>query len=403
MRPVALSLLFVITGLVGRAVLDKLLAATGGIISVAEWAQISNIADVVMNVSLSGIGIALTALSAGHLATNRLALLKPALQTSLALSSVVALAGFAWLPLLGTSLVPSEQQYLALALIAGLLNVAPGILVAHFLGTGQILRATMLVALGVLPPLALLFIAPMAAPTGNLLAGQIIFGGLILAGLTFTLRSAPSLTKDTFRTLLRFVPAGLAIGILSPAATAWARAQFASDLSWDAVGQMQSIWRTTDWVTAVMAGVLNAHFLPRLGRVIGDRPAFEKELWRSGVWTVIPAGIALGLLWLMLPAVLPMLYRDDVGVGRGDAVFFFLGDWLRIMSWVALFALFARRSAWTISIGEVLSLPLFALLLSILHPNQLRAVGALWLLTYAAYAAFNGIVLACQMRTGKAK
>jgi hypothetical protein len=56
----------------------------------------------------------------------------------------------------------------------------------------------------------------------------------------------------------------------------------------------------------------------------------------------------------------------------------------------ALFALYAKRRTGAIAAGELLSLPLFALLLAA-WPGRLtlEAAGAAWLAAYAAYAAFN--------------
>ena len=58
--------------------------------------------------------------------------------------------------------------------------------------------------------------------------------------------------------------AGIAIGILSPAATAVARLQIASAASWELAGVVQALWRSSEWITAIAAGLLYAHFLPRM-------------------------------------------------------------------------------------------------------------------------------------------
>ena len=46
------SLAFVLAGLAGRALIDKLLALQGGAVAVAGWAQLSSLVDVVAGVSL---------------------------------------------------------------------------------------------------------------------------------------------------------------------------------------------------------------------------------------------------------------------------------------------------------------------------------------------------------------
>jgi hypothetical protein len=50
----------VLTGLAGRALIDKLLAVRGGAELVAQWAQMTSLADTIAGVTLAGIGVGLT-------------------------------------------------------------------------------------------------------------------------------------------------------------------------------------------------------------------------------------------------------------------------------------------------------------------------------------------------------
>jgi hypothetical protein len=69
---------------------------------------------------------------------------------------------------------------------------------------------------------------------------------------------------------------------------------------------------------------------------------------------------------------------------------FFAGDALRMLSWIFLFGLFARGAGWAVTAGELLSLPLFAVLLFLLPgPLSLPVIGLAWMLAYAVYAGFN--------------
>ena len=54
----------VLAGLAGRAMIDKLLALRGGAELVAQWAQLTSLADVIAGVTLAGIGVGLTGLVA---------------------------------------------------------------------------------------------------------------------------------------------------------------------------------------------------------------------------------------------------------------------------------------------------------------------------------------------------
>jgi len=389
---VALSLAFVVTGLAGRALIDKLLMAQGGAVAVGQWAQLSSLSDLVAGVSLSGVGTALTVLAAGSMQRDRLAWLKSSLVLGMFLSLAMALVAMPMVMAMGISLMPGEHWLAVTALAAGWLGTAPGLLAAYFLGAGQQGRATVLAGLGFVLPIGMLSVPLFSSPIVNLLAGQLAFGAAVGVIIAFAVRLQPKISREDLKALLHFVPASLTIGIMSPAAAAWARMEIANDLSWQAVGQLQAIWRTSDWVTVIAAGLLQAHFLPRLGSKM-DPAAFLAELRLAAKWTFVPAAAALGLLWLALPQVLALLYQADLGVERQDTVLFFLGDLVRIASWVALFGLFAKRSSLAIAMGEFLSLPLFALLVSLTRPEYLREVGLLWLLAYCAYALFNVTLL----------
>jgi hypothetical protein len=69
---------------------------------------------------------------------------------------------------------------------------------------------------------------------------------------------------------------------------------------------------------------------------------------------------------------------------------FFAGTFVRIASWLPLYALYAMRRTGALVFGEFLSMPAFAALLAA-HPGRLTLewVGALWLAAYAGYGLFN--------------
>ena len=380
---------FVLAGLVGRALIDKALALRGGAELVAHWAQLNSLTDIVGGVALAGIGIGLTgrvAIEAPHRQRRLLgdALRLGLLMSALCLIACTALALCGWLPLLA----PEHAALLLPALACGWLLVAPGLLVAWLLGRGEAGRATAVaVALLALPLLAL-WLAAAGVELVALLATQAVLG---LAVTAFLLAGEGSWrgALGAGHGLRPFVMAGIAIGILSPAATAAARMEIAASASWEAAGAVQALWRSSEWITAIAAGLLNAHFLPRLSAA-RDARAFDVELRASARQVVLPAMLALALLWLLLPQALALLYREGLPVGRLDAVPFFAGDALRMLSWIFLFGLFARGAGWAVTAGELLSLPLFAALLLMLPgPLALPAVGLAWMLAYAVYAGFN--------------
>ena len=85
-----------------------------------------------------------------------------------------------------------------------------------------------------------------------------------------------------------------------------------------------------------------------------------------------------------------MLYDPAFQASDLAAGLFFAGSFVRIASWIPLFALYAMRRTRAITIGEIFSLPLFAASVMLLGEHvTLEAAGAMWVAAYAAYGVFN--------------
>jgi len=198
---------------------------------------------------------------------------------------------------------------------------------------------------------------------------------------------------ENFRKLAKFVPAGLAIGIMSSVSMLLMRGMLSGMLSWSDVGFMQALWRSTEWVTATAAGVLSLVFLPRFGNAYGSA-RFKNEMMRAGVIVLIPAACLLLLIFFNQRAMLATLYDARFVVSDETAALFMLGCWIRITAWLFLFGLFAAHRTWLIVAGEMLSLPLFALLLWLFADSMtLERTALLYLASYLVYLGFNAAAL----------
>lgn len=387
-----LPLLVVLAGLAGRALTDKLIALRGGPAAIGTWAQLSSLIDLVAGVSLAGVGVALVAAVAKSQAADRPAWLKATMIPCMVLSGLTALAAAPLMHWAGFLVVPAGQQSLALlALLAGWLAVPPGLAVSALIGAGRAGRAAALTAVSFLPPVSLLLVSPTGSAPADLLIGQILFGAAV--AISIFLRRAGEVDRLELRRLLRFAPAGITIGLLSPIAMVLARARISEALSWEHVAMVQTVWRANEWTTAVVAGMLYVHYLPRLVAA-GGRQAFSQVLGHAAALTLVPAALAMLGLWMLLPLVIEWLYRPELVPARTDAGLLLLGDFLRVVSWVFLYGLYARQAPRAVTIGEFLSIPLFALLLWLaVRPASLWDVGMAWTLAYLAYAVFNGLAL----------
>lgn len=342
--------------------------------------------------SLAGVGVALVTTVAKSHAEDRPAWLRAATIPCMALSGAAALAAVPLMHWAGVLIVPAGQQSLVfLALLAGWLSVPPGLAVSALIGAGRAGCAATLTAASFLPPMSLLLASPTGSPPADLLLGQILFGAVVAA--VIVLRRSRAVNRLDLRRLLHFAPAGIAIGLLSPIAMVLARARVSDTLSWEHVAMIQAIWRANEWTTAVAAGMLYVHFLPRLGAAAGGQ-AFNRMLARAAATTLTPAALAMLALWLFLPQAIEWLYRPELVPSRANAGFLLLGDFLRVVSWVFLYGLYARQVPRAVTIGEFLSIPLFSLLLWFaVRPAGLWDVGQAWALAYLAYATFNGLAL----------
>lgn len=405
------ALAIILIDLLGRAALDKVLALSGGPTLVALWAQLQSVVELVSSVALAGVLQGLTVLVAQvHAAHHERSLLRASLKLALSTALAVALLVMLLAALLAG---PLSQNRIAtelfwLAALSGCIAVLPATLNAYWLGKHQQQR---MLRLALLSSATLLAVAA-SAWLGLSLHALVWIQCGVLAGiaalisrdlhrLMHGLADRP-LGAQHFRQLLRFVPVGLAIGIMSPVAMLLVRGMLAQTLSWDEVGFMQALWRCSEWVTATAAGVLSLIFLPRFSNTYGSAP-FKQEMRRAAALVLLPAAILLLLIYANQHALLAMLYDSRFMVSDAAVAWLMLGSWVRIASWLFLFGLFAAQRTRLIIAGEILSLPLYALLLWLFAAGMtLERSALLYLLSYLAYLGFNLIGLLCASRRAHA-
>lgn len=198
---------------------------------------------------------------------------------------------------------------------------------------------------------------------------------------------------EYFHKLVKFVPVGLAIGIMSPVSMLLVRGMLSNSLSWSDVGFLQALWRSTEWVSATAAGVLSLIFLPRFSATYGSAQ-FKTEMTRAGVMVLIPAACLLLLIFFNQRVILATLYNARFVVSDETAALFMLGCWMRIASWLFLFGLFSAHRTRLIMAGEILSLPLYALLLWLFAEEMtLERTALLYFVSYLVYLGFNALAL----------
>jgi PST family polysaccharide transporter len=375
------------SGLAGRSAIDKVLAVRGGAELVALWAQLASVVELVSGVALAGVG---TGLAVYVARTQRPERQRDLLRESLRLGLLVALP-VGVVAALGGVLAPKLSPFLiAVAAGAGWIAVIPGVLNSYWLGQqrrgrmlalaiGSAVIALLAAALPPAPHVLWLLAVSQAAP-----ALVLLFVERSRAAPRFRSRSHP---------LRRYLLPGLSIGILSPASLLVARAIVGETLSWHEAGVLQALWRVAEWVSSFAAGILSVHFLPRLAALRGTLQ-FRAEMRRAALWTLVPAVAVFLVLFLAHRPLLALLYEPDFVASDGAVALLFAGSVVRIASWIPLFALYAMRRTRAIAVGELFSLPLFAAMLAGAGKDlTLETAGALWLVSYAIYLAFNWLAM----------
>jgi O-antigen/teichoic acid export membrane protein len=346
--------------------------------------------EVVSGVALAGLG---TGLAVYVARTSRIErqreLLREAFKMGLAIALPFAAAAGVAGYLFSEALTGGQlgATVVALAAAVGWVGVIPGLVGSLWQGQQ---RRDLLLALAVISALLWLCAAALV-PAHLIVIGLLVAQAAPTMVVLFIARPADSAGRFRSRShpLKRYVLPSIAIGLLSPASALVARAAVGDALSWHDAGVLQALWRLSDWVGGFAAGILSFYYLPQLAAA-GQGERFRAVLRTAARATLIPAAVVLGVCCLLQGPLLGLLYSDEFRATDTTAALIFIGAWVRIASWVAMFGLYAQRRTIALAAGEFLSLPLFAVLAVAAGERlTLERVGLFWLASYCAYLAFN--------------
>ncbi len=346
--------------------------------------------EVVSGVALAGLGTGLAVYVARTSRTERQReLLREAFKIGLLIALPFAVAAGAAGYLFNEALTGARlgAGVVALAAAVGWIGVIPGLVGSLWQGQQ---RRELLLAFACVSAVLSLAAAGLAQSPGVLVA---LLVAQAVPALVVLFIARPADTAGRFRSrshpLKRYVLPSIAIGLLSPASALVARAAVGDALSWHDAGVLQALWRLSDWVGGFAGGVLSFYFLPQLA-ASGQGARFRTVLRTAAKTTLVPAALVLGVCCVVQGPLLGILYSDEFRATDTTAVLVFIGAWVRIASWVAMFGLYAQRRTIALAAGEFLSLPLFAALAVAAGTRlTLEMVGVFWLLSYCAYLAFN--------------
>jgi len=271
---------------------------------------LSSVIELVAGVALAGVGTGISVLVAQSARPEQQReLLRESLRIGLALSAatmlVVAALGRAFPDHVAGSGVSS--WLLVLAAGVGCVAVIPGMVSGYWLGQqrrGLMLALTLATAA---MPLAASMIARRTDILAAAALGQAVPALAVLLAFRPGPREVSAESQRGLRRLRRYVWAGLVIGILSPASMLAARTIVSSVISWHDAALLQSLWRISDWVGSIAAGILSVYFLPKLAATY-ETPHFRAVLKRAAWTTIAPSALVLALLLVMQEPILRLLY-----------------------------------------------------------------------------------------------
>ncbi len=385
----------IVISLAARAILDKLLALQPDMGLIAYLAQAQSLFDLTAAVTLAGVGAGV-AVFAARRETDAQTLMRDALIWGLLVTGCAAVGLLALTPAVnlafGREIAPAGLVGF-LAVGGGFVYTVLGLFLA--LWTGRLQRGRMiLLGLAQVAPVGFA-VSGLLGPVTATLVFTVQFVTLLIIGVALgapvvvrAWRARADAPSWRLSPLKRYIVAGLSIGIMSPVSIMWSRAELAHSLSWDEVSQLQALWRASEWVTGLGGSLIGLVYLPRMAAAL-DRTSFLREVEHTWKFLCIPGALAMGLLWMAQGFVIPLLYTEKFIMPAAASGLFLLGDALRLASWVPLHGLFATERTKAVAIGEWLSLPLFAALLTVLSVKSLVAAGACYAVTYAVYLAFN--------------
>lgn len=392
--------MLVLWGPAYRALLDKLWALSGGMALVGQWAQMQSIMDLIAAPTFVGVGMGLTVLVAQRPPDEHSPLLAAAmllgLITALPLVIVSLILPNQLTLLLGFS--ENQSHLVSLAAMCGFVSIALGILNGYWLGqqrTGRVLLVSVITALPPVPYLLASVLKPFSPdPCAFLL---IVLLTQLLVSTLMIQRVWPWHLKQTtisnqihkaLKPLAPFILSGLATGLLTPLSGIVIRSAMADQMDWVAAGAATAVWRASDWILSVTNSILYYHFLPRLSlhAANGSLPTGMKN---AAYKVIVPGVIALVLLYLFQGPILHSLYTSELQVTHVVSALFWGGDALRMFAGLLLFGLYALHANRAIALGEWLSQPLLALLLTLGAAFSLVGIGLAHVVTYTLFVLLN--------------
>jgi len=245
--------------------------------------------------------------------------------------------------------------------------------------------------IGLIFTLLLVYIAGVEGALLALVITQII-GFIVL--IYFSLKSSwfkkemffSGYDKETLKRLFKYSLMTFVSVILLNVRQIYLRDYVIENLSANAAGHWQAIWKISEIYLTVITFSLSIYYLPKLSSV-NDKQTLKKEIFK-GYKLLLPVVFVLSILmYLFRDLIILILFSKEFNPVRDLFLYQLIGDVLKIASWLLSFMMIAKAMTKEFLITEVVSISLF-LILSLCFFNNYGVLG----LTYA-YAINYAIYL----------
>ena len=376
-----------------RSVLDKAIIPEG-LAKVAYWAQLQTIIDFISAPISLGLAMGITILTIRHPIKLHGFLLRGGYVLCAlvgiflaSLTFIMALKLRNWTGLQFLDI----NEIIVTCIIGGLSFVIP-FLTGYWIAKKNYLHIIKLILITYLPVL-LILLAKKFFNSGNLISSILLtqlFSLIVLNYFCYRFlfkqqKISWSKSKFFIKKLIPFLTAGFSVGLLTPASIFLVRTIIAKEFSWDTVGIVTAIWRLSDWILACAVGYLNIYFLPMMAQIT-DQNTFLKRFCRIFIYVLIICSLSFFILYIFQSQIFSFLYNDTFKVPALILIIFWVAELFRIAAATFVVGLYVYQSSNLIAICELLSQPLFALILFNLENFTLINISLNYLYCYIVYA-----------------
>jgi len=244
--------------------------------------------------------------------------------------------------------------------------------------------------LGLLITVVLVLLGGVKGALIALILSQIIGFGVVvyfsLGSSWFSISNfLAGLDKESFKRLGKYSLMTFTSVILLNIRQIYLRDYIIIELSPEAAGYWQSMWKISEIYLSVITFSLSVYYLPKLSS-IKDNKALRKEIL-DGYKVLIPIVLVLSLsIFILRDLIILILFTAEFSAIRDLFFYQLIGDVFKIASWILSFLMIAKAMTKTFIITEVIFIALFLFLsLFLVQKEGLIGMTHAFAITYAVY------------------